>query len=125
VVYPSEFSDVRFWGCGLETRVLHKIDPTKNRSFSFRKLNSTFFHRFSAACYDSVLSFFSARQGSEIILNISSKNTENALIECLQKDTTKYFLKSKVYVVPLVISVVSKTGFEIFLAHLVCLKSEK
>jgi hypothetical protein len=43
----------------------------------------------------------------------------------LQKDKTKYFPKSKVYVVYLVISVVSKTGFGIFLAHLVCLKSEK
>jgi hypothetical protein len=41
-----------------------------------------------------------------------------------QKDTTKYFLKSKVYVVSLIISVVSKTGFGIFLAHLVCFKSE-
>jgi hypothetical protein len=41
------------------------------------------------------------------------------------KDTTKYFLKFKEYVVPLVISVVSKTGFGIFLAHLVCLKSKK
>jgi hypothetical protein len=52
---------------------------------------------------------------------------ENALIEWLwlQKDKTKYFLQSKVYVVYLIISVVSKTGFAIFLAHLVCLKSEK
>jgi hypothetical protein len=39
--------------------------------------------------------------------------------------TTKYFLKSKAYVVSLVISVVSKNGFGIFLAHLVCLKFEK
>jgi hypothetical protein len=43
------------------------------------------------------------------MLNESSKSTENALIEWLQKDETKYFLKSKVYGVYLVISVVSKT----------------
>jgi hypothetical protein len=42
-----------------------------------------------------------------------------------KKNTTKYYLKSKVYVVYLAISVVSKTGFGIFLAHLVGLKSEK
>jgi hypothetical protein len=40
-----------------------------------------FFHRFSAAKYDSVLSFFPARQVSEIILNESSIITENSLIE--------------------------------------------
>jgi hypothetical protein len=33
----------------------------------------------------------------------------------------KYFPKSKVHVVSLVISVVSNAGFGIFLAHLVCL----
>jgi hypothetical protein len=82
-----------------------------------------FFHRDSAAYYDSVLSFFPARQVSEIILNESTESTDYALIEWLQTETTKYFLKSKVYVVSLVISVVSKTGFGIFLAHLVCLKS--
>jgi hypothetical protein len=71
-----------------------------------------------------LLAFFPARQVSEIILNESSKSNENAL-EWLQKATTKYFLKSKVYVVSLVSSVVSKTGFGIFPAHLVCLKSEK
>jgi hypothetical protein len=65
----------------------------------FRELNSTIFHRFLAAFYDSVLSFFPARQVSEIFVIESSKSTENALIESLQKDTTKYFLKSKVYVV--------------------------
>jgi hypothetical protein len=51
------------------------------------------FHRFSAADYDSVFSFFPARQGSEIFLNESSKSTENAL----QKNTTKYFLECKVH----------------------------
>jgi hypothetical protein len=69
--------------------------------------------------------FFPARQVSEIILNESSKYTENALIERLQKDPTKYFPKSKYYVVSLVIILVFKTGFGIFLAHLICLKSEK
>jgi hypothetical protein len=71
------------------------------------------------------LVFSPALQVSEIILNESSTSTENALIEGLQKETTKYILKSKVYVVYLVISVVLKIGFVIFLAHLVCLKSEK
>jgi hypothetical protein len=97
----------------------------KKWRYSFRKLKSTFFHKFSAVNYDSVLSFFPGRPVSAIILRESSKSTGNVLIEGLQKDTTKYFLKSKVYVVSLVKSVVSKTGFGIFLAHLVCLKSEK
>jgi hypothetical protein len=78
--------------------ILTNHSPTKKRSFSFRKLNSTFFHKFSAANYDSVLSFFPARQVFEIIFNESSKSIENALIESLQKDKTKYLLKSKVYV---------------------------
>jgi hypothetical protein len=65
--------------CSPTNTKLHS--PTKNRSFSFRKLNSTFFHRFSAANYDSVLSLFPARQVAEIILNESSKRTKNALIE--------------------------------------------
>jgi hypothetical protein len=86
----------------------------------FSTIFSTIFHRFLAANYDSVLSFFPARQVSETILNESSKSTE-----WLQKDTTKYFPKFKVYVVSLIIGVVSKTGFGNFLAHLVCLKSEK
>jgi hypothetical protein len=79
------------------------------------------FHRFSAADYDSVFSFFPARQGSEIVLNESSKITENAL----QKNTTKYFRECKVNVVFFVINFVSKTGFGIFSAYLVCLKFEK
>jgi hypothetical protein len=116
------------------TRGVNSGDDTaqqKTGHFLFANLNQLFFHRFSAANYDSVLSFFLARQVSEMdgspqwILNESSKSTENALIEWLQKDTTNYFPKSKVYVVSLIISVVSKTGFGIILAHLVCIKSEK
>jgi hypothetical protein len=49
--------------------------------FFFRELNATFFHRLLAANYDCALSFFPARQVTEIILNESSKRTENALIE--------------------------------------------
>jgi hypothetical protein len=56
----------------------------------FPQAELNFIHRFSAANYDSVLSFFPARQVSEIILNASSKSTENALTEILLKDTTKY-----------------------------------
>jgi hypothetical protein len=68
-----------------------KITPFRNIN------NNTTQHDFfreldSAANYDSILIFSPARQGSEIIHNISSKNTKNALIESLQKDTTKYFL---------------------------------
>jgi hypothetical protein len=55
---------------------------------------------------------FPARQVPEIIFNISSKNTGNAL-------------KSTVYVISLVLNLVFKTVFEIFLAHLVCLKYVK
>jgi hypothetical protein len=95
--------------------MIHSL--TKNRPFSFRKLNSTFFYRFSASNYDSVLSFFPARKVSEIFLNESTENALiEALIEWLQKDTTKCFLKSIVYVVSLIMSVVSKTGFGIFLS---------
>jgi hypothetical protein len=102
-----------------------KLNITTQHYF-FRELNSTIFHRFLAVNYNSALSFFPARQVSEKIFDESSKSTKNAPIDWLQKDTKKYFLKSKVYiVVSLLISVVSKTGFEIFLAHLVCLKSEK
>jgi hypothetical protein len=42
---------------------------------------SNFSHGFSAANNDSMLSFFPARQVSKIIINESSKSTENALIE--------------------------------------------
>jgi ADP-heptose:LPS heptosyltransferase len=99
--------------------------PNKKQVFFFPEAKLNFFHRLSAANYDSVLSFFLARQVLDVILNESSKSTENALIEWLQKATTKYFPKSKYYVVSLIISSVSKTGFVIFLAHLVCLKFEK
>jgi hypothetical protein len=64
-------------------------------------------------------------QVPEIILNESSKNTENALIEWLPKETTKYFPNTKVYVVSLDLSLVFKTVFGIFLAPLVYLKSVK
>jgi hypothetical protein len=86
----------------------------------FSDLNSTIFHRFSAANYDFVLIFFPARLVSEKIFNESSKSTENVLI-----DSKKYFSKSKGYVVSKIISIASKTGFGMFLAHLVFLKSEK
>jgi hypothetical protein len=41
--------------------------PTKQDIVSFRELDSTFFDRFFAVEYDSVLEFFSARQDFEII----------------------------------------------------------
>jgi hypothetical protein len=55
--------------------------PNKKQVIFFPQANFNFFHRFLAANYDSVLSFIPARQVSEIILNESSKSTENALIE--------------------------------------------
>jgi hypothetical protein len=58
-------------------------------------------------------------------LSESSKNTENAPIEWLRKETTRYFSKIKVYVVSLVLSLVYKTVFGIFLAPLFGLKSVK
>jgi hypothetical protein len=80
--------------------------------WKFKRYNTTqhyFFRELVLSFPFSVLSFFPTRQVSEIVLNESSKSTENALIEILQKDITKYFLKSKVYEVSLVISVVSRT----------------
>jgi hypothetical protein len=91
----------------------------------FRELSSTINHRFLAVNYDSVLCFFAVHQVFKIFLNESSKSTENAPIKWLQKDTKKYFLNSNVYVFSLVISLVCKTGFGIFPAHLIRLKSEK
>jgi hypothetical protein len=85
----------------------------------FRELNSI------AADNDCVLSFFQAHQVSEIILNESYKNTEHALVEWLRNETTRCFTKTKIYVVSLVLSLVFKTVFGIFLAPLVCLKSVK
>jgi hypothetical protein len=90
-------------------------NPTKYMSFFFRKL--TFFHGFLGAYYDSVQSFFSARQVSEIILNESFKSTKNAQIETT-KIYKKHFPKSK----EVSLSVVSRTGFGIFLTHLGGLK---
>jgi hypothetical protein len=69
--------------------------------------------------------FLAVRQVSEIMFYESSKNTENALIEWLGKDNTRYFTKIKVYVVYLFMSLVFKTVFEILLAPLVGLKSVK
>jgi hypothetical protein len=65
----------------------------------------------------SVFRFFPARQVPEIPLNESSKNTENALIEWPRKETTRYFTKTKVYVVCLVLSLVFETVFGIFWQH--------
>jgi hypothetical protein len=53
----------------------------KTLFFDLTAIILTFSHRFLAAYYDSVLSFFPAFQVSEIVLNESSKSTENALIE--------------------------------------------
>jgi hypothetical protein len=69
----------------------------KKKVIFFPQAKLNFFHRFLADNYDSVLSF--SGQVSEIILNESSKSPKNVLIECLQKDTTKYIPKSKVNVV--------------------------
>jgi hypothetical protein len=80
---------------------------------------------FGALSPNLFLKFLPARQAPEIILNESSKNTENALIEMLRKETTRYFTKTKVYVASLVLSLVFKIVFAIFLASLVCLKSVK
>jgi hypothetical protein len=75
---------------------------------------------------DSVFRFFPARQVPEVILNESSKNTENALIECHRKETLRFFfLKTEVYVVSLALSLVFKTVFGNVLAPLVGLKSAK
>jgi hypothetical protein len=55
--------------------------PNKKQVIFFLQAKLNFFHRFSDANYDSVLSFFPARQVSEKMLSDSFKNTENALIE--------------------------------------------
>jgi hypothetical protein len=78
-----------------------------------------------SADHESDLRFSLARQAPEIILNESSKNTENALIEWLPKETTRYFPKIKVYVVSLDLSLIFKTVFGIVLAPLVYLESVK
>jgi hypothetical protein len=77
-------------------------------------------HHFMMDLYDCIF-FFSLFELSNI-LNASSKNTENALIVCLQKETTRYFLKTRAYVVYLVLSLVFKTVFGFFLAILNSLK---
>jgi hypothetical protein len=58
-------------------------------------------------------------------LQESSKNTQNALIEWIRNETTRCFTKIEVYVVSKVLSLVFKTVFGIFLAHIFCLKSLK
>jgi hypothetical protein len=68
---------------------------------------------------ESVFIYFSARQVSEIILNESSKNTQNAL---RNETNTRHFTKTKV---SLILSPVFRTVFGIFLAPLVCLKYVK
>jgi hypothetical protein len=55
-----------------------------------------------------------SRQVPEMILNESSKNTENTL----RKETTRHLTKTKGCVVSLVLSLVLKTVFGIFLAPL-------
>jgi hypothetical protein len=55
--------------------------PNKKQVIIFPQAKLTFFQRFSAANYDFILSFLPARQVSEIVLNESSKSTENFLIE--------------------------------------------
>jgi hypothetical protein len=81
--------------------------------------------QFCCADSEPVFRFFPARKVYEITFSESSKNTENAPIEWLQKETTRYFLKTKVYVIPSVLSLVFKTVFGIFLTPPVCLKSVK
>jgi hypothetical protein len=72
---------------------------------------------------ESVFRFFPACLVPEIFLNTSSKNTENALVEWFQKRKTRYFSKTKVHVVSLVVHVIFKTIFGVLFAPLVCLKS--
>jgi hypothetical protein len=84
-----------------------------------------FFYSMFAKYYNTILSFeknqrFLLYFGE--IINESSKNTENALIEWFRKETTRFFMETKVYGVSLILSLVFKTGFRIFLAPLVCLK---
>jgi hypothetical protein len=59
----------------------------------------SFLNDFGALSPNRFLDFFSARKVPEIILNEYSKNTENAFIEWLRNETTRYFTKTKVYVV--------------------------
>jgi hypothetical protein len=98
---------------------------TQHNSMFYFSFESNQIYRFWAADFESVFRFFPARQVSEIILNESSKNTENALIEWLRKEITMFLTKTKVYLVSLILSLVFKTGFGIFLAPLSCLKSVK
>jgi hypothetical protein len=53
--------------------------------------NQRFLIDFGALSPESVFRFFTARQVPEIAFNISSKDTENSLIEWLRKETTRFF----------------------------------
>jgi hypothetical protein len=55
-----------------------------------------------------IATIFPGHQVLEAILNESSKNTENFIIDWLRKETTRYFAKTKVYVVPLLLRLVFK-----------------
>jgi hypothetical protein len=55
-------------------------DYTTQHCF-FHELNATIFHRFLAANYYFVLSFFAARKVFEKFINESLKSTKNTLIE--------------------------------------------
>jgi hypothetical protein len=86
---------------------------------SFEK-NQQFLLNFGALSFK----IFPARQFPAIILNISSKNTENALMYGFGKKS-KGVSRIKINVVYLVLSLVVKTVFGILSAPLVYLKSIK
>jgi hypothetical protein len=71
---------------------------------------------------EAVNRFFPARQVPKKIFNEFSRNTENAL--SWERDH-KVIYEIKVYVVSLVLSIVFKIVFGMFLSPLVCLKSGK
>jgi hypothetical protein len=89
--------------------IFHPITQP-NTIFSFEK-NHRFLHNFGALSPNPFLDFPQTRQVSEITLNESSKNTQTALIEWFRNETTRYFTKTKVYVVYLGWSLVIKTIF--------------
>jgi hypothetical protein len=100
------------------------INHTIHHAFVFKK-NQRFLVNFSALNPNLVLDFFPARQVPELILKEPSKNTENASIEWLQIEITKYFPNTKVYVFFLTLNLVFKTVFGIFLTPLISFKSVK
>jgi hypothetical protein len=121
---PSRFHSKVVW-VAMSLLVFRMFYYTTQHYF-FRELNSTIFHRFLAVNYEFVLIVFSQHVR---FLRKSSMNLRKALKMLYMSDSKKIqnniSLKSKVYVVSLVIKEVCKTGFGIFLAHLVRLKSEK